>query len=366
MYTPNPNAIIYHRTYTLHRYDEDWLDCTAIVSTTVPIRFCATGKKGIGHLRRVTNIAKVLYLRGYKNLELYTNASVAGLSSAERDIYARVVVCPKAEFTHELSLHGCGPVVVDTAIVEGLDTIDAPLILILRETVENKVDQFRLPSGRLWDQVLIPNPADHWNVEPDTVGAKRVGHVGWIYRSGANSDETIASASVTPHQPASRTIVVASGGGGHVNTGYQATVNAIIEQTRLAVKNEAYFVVAKGPRASTNQLFKSADESRDFGSDLHSAFVSADVVVSTAGYNSVMEIASSTTPALLIPVDTTFDDQLARTERWGPMLGHCHSTIETSSDWLIDLIKHYHRRPSIELGLSGAARAADHVQSFLL
>jgi len=240
------------------------------------------------------------------------------------------------------------------------------LILILRETVENKVDQFRLPSGRLWDQVLIPNPADHWNVEPDTVGAKRVGHVGWIYRSGANSDETIASASVTPHQPASRTIVVASGGGGHVNTEYQATVNAIIEQTRLAVKNEAYFVVAKGPRASTNQLFKSADESRDFGSDLHSAFVSADVVVSTAGYNSVMEIASSTTPALLIPVNTTFDDQLARTERWGPMLGHCHSTIETSSDWLIDLIKHYHRRPSIELGLSGAARAADHVQSFLL
>jgi len=218
---------------------------------------------------------------------------------------------------------------------------------MLRETVENKIKQFQFQSGRLWEQVLIPNPADHWSVDREIIGAKCVDHVGWIYRSGMDTDTALQAdmEERVPGRTNCRTVLVATGGGGHVNSDYQKVVNAIIEKTRLVLNDSVYFVVARGPRAATSQLFESANEVTDVGSELHSAFVNVDAVISTAGYNSVMEIASSTTPALLIPVRTTFDDQRARTQGWGPKLGHCHSTIEASSNWLVNLIRDYQRRP---------------------
>ncbi len=66
-------------------------------------------------------------------------------------------------------------------------------------------------------------------------------------------------------------------------------------------------------------------------------FTAADAVISSAGYNSVLELASVAKPAMLIAISRSIDDQQARAKLWGPRLGHCFDgNIEGAAQWLAD------------------------------
>ena len=93
---------------------------------------------------------------------------------------------------------------------------------------------------------------------------------------------------------------------------------------------------------------------------MNDVFRRADLVISTAGYNSVLELARTDTPTLLVAIPRSLDDQLARVRHWGPLLGHglepgCE---QEAADWLADQIARLRRRAPFDLGSGGADRAA--------
>ena len=84
-------------------------------------------------------------------------------------------------------------------------------------------------------------------------------------------------------------------------------------------------------------------------------FREACAVISTAGYNSVLELATTDTPTLLLPIPRSIDDQDARVRLWSPRLG------PPSGDpvpWLAETLATRRRRPPVDLGPSGEDAAA--------
>jgi predicted glycosyltransferase len=322
------------------------------------IWFCATGKTGLGHLRRCATIARAMrLLEPDQPIALATNATIAGVEDADRAAFSLIeTVVERGEFAARIKACGNGPVVVDTAILPGLAALDRPLALILRETPPERVAQFRLEAGRPWDQVIIPNPRDHWLPEIDREFSRGVSPVGWIYRS-------------TPESPRRGDgpvrVLVATGGGGTAQTAtaLKEEIDPVIAAARGAAKRPFVVVQAIGPRAAPEGRLDEADETFDPGGELNREFARADITISTAGYNSVLELATSGTPTLLIAIPRNIDDQAARARLWGPRLGACHKpdAPAESSAWLTRRIDAATRRAPWDLGPSGCSAAARHI-----
>lgn len=68
-------------------------------------------------------------------------------------------------------------------------------------------------------------------------------------------------------------------------------------------------IQALGPRASTEDRIVGVDRVLHTGANLHEAFSPADLVISTVVYNSVLELACTDVPVLLLSIPRTFDDQ---------------------------------------------------------
>ncbi len=149
-------------------------EATDVRSPTAQTWFCATSKSGLGHLRRCSNIAHGLRkIAPDAELGLVTNAGTEGLDKSDLVLFRDIVLTGRSDMAARLAGSGAGPVIVDTAIVPGIELLDRPLVLILREMPDHKVGQFRLPGGRKWDLVIVPNPADHWLPDADRLSAGR-------------------------------------------------------------------------------------------------------------------------------------------------------------------------------------------------
>lgn len=321
------------------------------------VAFAATGKSGLGHLRRITNIATSLHkINPYKSLGLFTNAAVSGISPDEVSIYKDCVATEKSAIASRIDRSGARLTVVDTAILPGLESISSRLCLILRETMQHRLADFRMP-GRPWDLVIVPNPESHWMPSASDINATRVEAVGWIYR------ETTSKGSVKPTQKRSvRRILLASGGGGNQETAHFLTreTDAILHQLRQRTSFPVEITQALGPRLPDEARSAFADRTIDPGSSLNEIFADYDLVVSTAGYNSVLELATLDVPVVLLPITRTMDDQIARARGWAPYIGFAHEEGEAQSTayWMLEQLTHRRRRTAVSLDPLGAARAA--------
>ncbi len=326
-----------------------------------PIWFCATGKSGLGHLRRVTNIATAIKLNTPRQaLALMTNAPVAGLTGQEQEYFSETKVRPRGEMGLCLKESQTGSIVVDTAVLPGLVDIDVPLCLVLRETRIDKIKNFRLQKNRPWDLVIVPNPVERWQPDCTQLPAHRIENVGWIYRSNAENDNRkFANKCFKNHSIP--TILLVSGGGGTKDTTdeYCKTVTRLIESVSDLTTTKFKVVQVVGPRADANTVVAVVDEIITPGPELPKLFGRADIVVSTVGYNSVLELAGTDVPTLLVPIERTYDDQYLRANRWGSALGLAHTDVERSARWMAELIDNPRRRPRISIDSSGAAAAAN-------
>ena len=330
------------------------------MSTRPPeVVFCATGRSGLGHLRRVTNIARALHERRPDlGLRLVSNADPAGLGEEELALYRRIDQVPREQMAGSLAGHRGGPVVVDTASLPGLGRVEAPIALVLRETMADKLSRFEPGEGRPWDLVLLPNPEDDWQPPEGCPPARRRHAVGWIYRSLPAPEGRAVGAAREP-----RRVLVASGGGGTRDTAatLRREIDDLLERCASLTAVPFEVVQALGPRAGEGARLNAAARVVDPGPRLNALFADADVVVSTAGYNSVLEIAALDVPTLLVPIARSIDDQLARARRWGGRVGACHEpgAVEASAWWLAQTLSAGARRAPVALGPSGAARAAE-------
>lgn len=336
------------------------------------LTFCATGKSGLGHLRRITNIAQALRkCQGQLAIDLMTNAPLQDLASQGFDFYDRVDQSERADMAKALAGRA-GPIVVDTAILPGLENCAGPLCLILRETIPEKLAQFRLGKGRPWDLILVPNPADHWAPDPDKLASRRIAHCGWIYRrsqsvDGSDAQENAMEASSArpdffPDSPLP-TLLIASGGGGKDETAlnFRRMVSGLLATLRQQCAQPFLVLQALGPLAPQAARIEGVDLRIHPGSRLNEAFGHADLVISTCGYNSILELACSRTPSLLLPIPRSIDDQALRARQWGPRLGLDHDPQEPAASvgWMAEVLTHRSKRAPVELPPSGAGRAAE-------
>lgn len=334
------------------------------------ITFCATGKTGLGHLRRVTNIAQALCeRRPTVSLELLTNGSGEGLTGEELTLYRHIKTVPRADMAGHLTTLSRGPVVVDTAVLPGLSRLDAPLCLILREAMPDKLEQFRLEGRRPWDLIILPNPAHEWRLDPASVPARRVEAVGWIYRRPWPPEVAPEETGFSKPTLAHRQVLITTGAGGIGDTWacFRADVARLIADLRNTLRTPVEIAQALGPCASAHARIDGVDRTLHPGPKLHEIFPQADLVISTVGYNSVLELACTDVPVLFIPIPKTFDDQERRSRRWGSHLGMYYDTNNPGAavGWMVDMLDRRLRRPVVELGESGALKAAALLEELL-
>lgn len=316
------------------------------------IAFLGTARSGLGHLRRIANIARRISERDPRvNLSLITNAEPKGLGHADLAPFRGIIVCETAQMCPVLVRSGVSLAVADTMTVPGMQAFAGAAALILRETPPERLARFWRDDGKGWDLVLVPNSPDHWWPDLPEGFARRLEATGWVRRNGGAGAGRLASAG----------LVLATGGGGNAET--RAALYPLLTQlferaqsycdTRLVVRQ------ALGPRAEGAPL-PGVAEVFDPGANLDVVFGAADLVVSTAGYNSVLELAATDTPALLVPIPRSLDDQAARVALWGPRLGFglLPGQVDAAARWLAGQIEAPQRRSPYDLGPDGAARAA--------
>lgn len=316
------------------------------------ICFLATSKSGLGHLRRVATIAGRIRQISRRKLHLISNAEPQGISDADLGVFDSVHVLDRAQMASQMPIGDLKVMVLDTITVPEIEKLEVPLALVLREAPEGELHRFRLSGERPWDLAIIANPLQHWMPTAAALNARSTVAAGWIYRPVGVSRR--AEGKVP-------TVLVATGGGGTADTAraMYAEIDALLSRTRhLAPPFEV--VQAIGPRALAFGHLAEADRIIDPGPRMNELFRDADIVISTAGYNSVLELATTDTPSLLVPIPRSIDDQTARALFWAAKLGSWHNSAaaDRSVDWLTGEIVLRRRRPPVDLGPSGEDRAA--------
>ncbi len=285
---------------------------------------------------------------------MISNACPEGMDDHALRAFDTVQVLERDRMTKAVANTHAGVLVLDTITVPGIELLGMPLALVLRETPDDQLHRFRLAQGKPWDLAIIANPKDHWMPQPADLAAHSVVPAGWIYRPTGRKKGT---GSPVP------TVLVATGGGGTAETArtLYPEIDAILSLARQ--RGPAFDVVqAIGPRAKCFGQLAQADRSVDPGSALNDLFREADIVISTAGYNSVLELATTDTPTLLVPIPRSIDDQTTRARTWARTLGMWldPASPEDATTWLTQEIIARRRRPPVDLGPSGedvAARA---------
>ena len=317
------------------------------------IAFLGTSRSGLGHLRRIANIARHMASREpLARMTLITNAAPTGLGRDDLAPFQQVIVCGTSDMSGVLVSTRVSLAVADTMILPGIGAYRGKSALILRETPHDRLPMFGRDDGRAWDVVLLPNAADHWKPDLPPGFAHRVEPVGWIARPTGVFKSGDASAG----------IVLATGGGGNVQTraALYPLLTDLLKKARSHCKQGFRLRQALGPRAKGEAL-PGVEEVFDPGAALNEVFRTAELVISTAGYNSVLELAGTDTPALLVPIPRSLDDQVARVALWGPRLGFgmLPENIEEAAVWLAGWIDAPRRRAPFDFGKDGAERAAE-------
>lgn len=320
--------------------------------------FVGTAKSGLGHIRRIASIASRMARRSdSEDFVLLTNAEPAGLSPAELGAFSGIWTCERQDMAARLLREQCDLAVLDTVKLPGFERFHGPAALILRETPDSNLEGFRRAGPRPWDLLLVPNPRETWTPKLDPDYARSVVHSGWILRDTGIRGDSRSSG-----------IVVATGGGGTPDTRRMLypVLNRILTEARHNTPRPIKVRQALGPRSGGEALAQT-DEVFDPGPILNDVFRCADLVISTAGYNSVLELASTDTPTLLVAIPRSLDDQEARVRHWGPLLGHGlePGREHEASTWLADQIARPRRRAPVDLQANGADRAANALQELL-
>ena len=319
-----------------------------------PIIFFATSRSGLGHLRRCATIARALRrMAPDRTLSLVTNAPPTGLEPLDLQAFHGIHLADRAQMADHLPIGATA--VLDTMNLPDLEPRAAARALILRETPDDQLNRFA-PQEKPFDIALIANPADHWLPPLPTRTTRRITPVGWIYRPTGTTP--------VPPSPNPR-LLIATGGGGTLETATQLheTIGEILSLLRAACPVHFRAEQAIGPRAAGFGTVPGIDATLDPGGSLNLMFREADAVISTAGYNSVLELATTDTPTLLLPIPRSIDDQDARVRLWSSRLGHAPEPKAEAARWLARILATRSRRSPVDLGPSGESRAAEAILS---
>lgn len=338
--------------------------------SAVDVAFCATSKSGLGHLARIHHIANAL--RNSTNsarLTLLSNATLpANIFRCRHkgtELFDEVKISEKTDFTRVLTQLRSHVVVVDTAVVPDVGRLTVPIVLVMRETRRDKLPQFAPGPGQGWDLVIVPNPPEHWSPNGKLLPAHAIQHVGWIYEDVAG--KPVLNKSKSNSGSGQRKILLCAGGGGNSEwSEWELRLRQLISDSSGKLGCDLHVTQLLGPRASASARFEWSDETLSSIDGLSSHMEQYDLIITATGYNTVLELARCTTPALLIPLNRTFDDQYTRAQQWAPSLGYLFdpNDIPGALAWCAEELACGKRRNRVQLGDSGAAAAAALIRQF--
>ncbi|MEZ5659926.1 MAG: glycosyltransferase [Burkholderiaceae bacterium] len=328
--------------------------------TAVDIWFCASARSGLGHLMRCHAIACALAQRRPElRLGMIANAPPVAFDTRQAGPFAEHVIVERDRMAAAVMSRPPRLVVADTLVMPGIETLTMPRALIMREMPDDRLAAFGC-ADRPWDLVVIPNPVHEWQPRLPAGFTVESVHAGWIYRRTPSVRRRLACDPM---------LLVSFGGGGNALTRRMLAeqIEPMIHLARQASEQRFDVVQVRGPRASRQDGLSGADRFIEVGGKLNQWLARADVVISTVGYNSILELAQTDVPAMLIPIERSIDDQARRARQWGPRLGHHHreGDLENSASWLAQTITGRRRRPPIDLGPSGQDQAAAALERLL-
>jgi len=318
------------------------------------ISFVASSRTGLGHLRRVLHVARALRrLRSDVALELVTNAPPPPSWSLD-DAFEQIRIRERADVSAALADDPPDVVVVDTAVVPGLDQVTSRRVLLLREVPETRVATF--VESASWDAILIPCPPDAF--APSIPARIPHHHLGWVQGEARTS---------VPDPASTPLLTISTGGGGNADTAeaFATVARPLLRGLRDAVDG-LEVIELRGPRAIGGLDEALVDRIIDDVADPTGLLVASDLALTTAGYNTVLELAAIDVPAILIPIPRAHDDQAARVTAWAPRLGA--SGLDPAPAllrWAVDVLAHRTRRAPVDLGQDGAREAAAHLAAWL-
>lgn len=282
-------------------------------------------------------------------MRLVTNAPPDGLEPADLAAFDQIEIAEKADMHGLLGPHSTA--VLDTMNLTEIEAAGTPRVLVLRETNPGQMSRF-VPVAQPWDRVIVANPANHWLPALPCGAARQITPVGWIYRQAAQA---------VRDQAARPNLLIATGGGGTAETadGLYRQIGAVVSALHARGDRSIEIVQAIGPRAASFGTIAGVTRTIDPGGALNTLFQTAGAVISTAGYNSVLELATTDTPSLLVAIPRSIDDQEARAALWAQHLGMHLTDPDLAADWLTDILANRRRRAPIQLGQSGETLAAD-------
>ncbi len=257
-----------------------------------------------------------------------------------------------------LTVFDCFP---SRAMLNAVIQQNTPIVLCLREMRElsKYLEHIRHLLPYL-TSILIPHEPGAFEI-PESIRTKSQ-FVGRIVRPFVHSNRT-ASDSSAPR------VVITGGGGGFPDTVrfYNLALQATVALRRTYPSLESILV--------TGPLFQ--DWSRlsivegvkviPFEPDIMETFSDADIVISSAGYNTAAELEQVGVKAILVPGVTSWDDQYARAERLTRAHAHFRTFTGSLASELAGLVETLLREPACRgvTEAKGADKAASHLRSLL-
>lgn len=192
------------------------------------------------------------------------------------------------------------------------------LALILRKQRPEVVESLRKQRCmRLVDRYLLPHSREELPLEAlPSAWRRRAYHLGPIGRP--LSSDAIAEVRAQFALPTERLVVVTIGGGGNPDSHPTLRLAREVIATHAAAARDIRWVLVHGPYfpEAVKESRGAVSELR-FTTDLLPLMASADVVLCNAGYNTLRELDTCGTPAVLIPLTNTGrDDQVERAALW--------------------------------------------------
>lgn len=308
----------------------------------IKILFYSVNGVGLGHIVRGVNIAKELRKIIDCDIIFATNSPFTNLFEKENFKFIKGGVDPyevhagriPAGLYHDKNekfllnvLKSVDPdiVIFDVLIMskalEFIKNNNIFSVYILREINKSEYLIKHKESLTRFDLILICGVENFQFIDPavkKTIPASKIFYINNIFRNPVNKDiENVLLKYKKNHGELLVTITAGGGGGGgclrEVKKFFECVsmINKVIVKKSTELK-KIRWVLIKGPLFRYKIKLSDNFEIYEYEENLLELFCISDLVVSTAGYNSINEIIASRTPALVYPLPSLMDSQTSR------------------------------------------------------
>lgn len=285
------------------------------MATAARILFHSPSRRGLGHVMRGANLARaVVAADPASTVVMHVANAAAGMACGDDVPYITADPATPGQWARVLDTARPSLVVFDTLLPGPWADDATPRAFVWRHSVpERHHEVLRDPRLDAMHPIIVPHTREEFGYDlPPSVEARAV-FTGPIVRDtdAAGQARVRARYGLAPTD-----IVITStvgGGGFDASAAWLLDVVTAAHEELLSRVPRLRHIVVRGPLAARDGPAERPGLTVvDADPDLVHLLALSSLVVSEAGYNTIHELRRVHTPALLLPGDRTYDDQLGR------------------------------------------------------